>query len=148
MIKKLINKILRKPSTSIPFGTGLDLTDLPVCTFQHGGRKFNFVLDTGSSDNILDIKAFKKMQAVDTNKEVVQYGVDGLEQILPVHNITISYKGTAFNDSFCIRDMSQAFSLLKKETGVTLHGLLGSSFFRKFEYVLDFAELVAYSKKS
>ena len=38
-------------------------------------------------------------------------------------------------------------STMKKEYGVTIHGLLGTGFFQKYKYVLDFNEMVAYSLK-
>ena len=43
--------------------------------------------------------------------------------------------------------MSDAFGHIKKDTGVTVHGIIGSLFFNEFKYVLDFDELIAYSKK-
>jgi hypothetical protein len=42
--------------------------------------------------------------------------------------------------------MKEAFGHMKQDTGVTLHGIIGSKFFNKFKYVLDFDELIAYSK--
>ena len=42
--------------------------------------------------------------------------------------------------------MNTVFTSIKNETGVTLHGLIGNSFMQKYKYVLDFDEMVAYSK--
>ena len=46
-----------------------------------------------------------------------------------------------------MQDMTAAFGSIKKETGVTIHGILGAKFFNEFKYVLDFKELIAYSKE-
>ena len=35
--------------------------------------------------------------------------------------------------------------MIKLEYGINLHGILGSTFFQKYRYVLNFDELVAYS---
>ena len=54
------------------------------------------------------------------------------------------------NDYTCeyvIADMSAPFNDIKRETGVTLHGIIGTKFFAKYNYVIDFEKLVAYSKK-
>lgn len=42
--------------------------------------------------------------------------------------------------------MSGAFAQLKSMYGIQIHGILGTSFFQKYRYVLDFAELTAYQK--
>jgi hypothetical protein len=43
-------------------------------------------------------------------------------------------------------DISQTLIALKEEYGVTVHGLLGTGFFTKYKYILDFNEMIAYSK--
>ena len=43
--------------------------------------------------------------------------------------------------------MKTAFENIKKETGVTVHGILGSRFFKQNESILDFCEFKAYFKK-
>lgn len=149
MIKEFINKIFNKYPTAIPFGQGFDLTNLPVCTFKQGDKKFNFLLDTGASNNLINRDVLKDIEYSNVRKETdaTLYGIDGKEQDVDVCRITISYKDTNFNDFFLIHDMTQAFDNVKKESGVTLHGILGSLFFHKYEYILDFSELIAYSKK-
>ena len=42
--------------------------------------------------------------------------------------------------------MSEAFKKIKDGNGATIHGLIGNSFMQKYKYVLDFDEMVAYSK--
>ena len=45
-----------------------------------------------------------------------------------------------------ISDLDKPFNNIKKESGVTIHGILGNNFFKKYKYVLDFDKLIAYSK--
>ena len=45
-----------------------------------------------------------------------------------------------------INNMSEAFGFIKKESGVQIHGILGSLFFQKYKYILDFDSLKAYIK--
>ena len=61
--------------------------------------------------------------------------------------ITLYFGNKGYTYNYLINDMSQAFGQIKDSTGVNLHGIIGSKFFNKFRYVLDFAELIAYSKK-
>ena len=42
--------------------------------------------------------------------------------------------------------MQNTIDQVKAESGVNMVGIIGNEFFRKYKYVLDFDELVAYSK--
>jgi len=75
------------------------------------------------------------------------YGIDGKKTINRFCKITLSYKDVNYEYEYQICDMSGAFGNIKKETGVDVHGIIGSGFFRKFRYVLDFKDLIAYSRK-
>ena len=50
-------------------------------------------------------------------------------------------------DEFIIRDMSGPFGIIKKQRGFTVNGILGSNFFNKYKYMLDFNEMIAYTAK-
>ena len=60
--------------------------------------------------------------------------------------MTIYYKDQKFEEEFSITDLDGAFDIIKKENGVQIHGILGSKFFEKYKYILDFKELIAYIK--
>ena len=62
-------------------------------------------------------------------------------------SMNVTYKNQQFVSDFCITDLTQAFDNVKKESGVQIHGILGSLFFQKYKYILDFGSLIAYSKK-
>jgi hypothetical protein len=49
------------------------------------------------------------------------------------------------DNNFIVRDMADAFNEVKSNSGVTIHGILGSDFFQKYKYVINFNELVAYN---
>ena len=61
--------------------------------------------------------------------------------------MAVTYKSQKFIDRFYISDLDEAFGAIKAETGVQIHGILGSKFFAKYKYILDFDSLIAYSKK-
>ena len=56
-------------------------------------------------------------------------------------------KDNSFEDTFTILNMDSAFRQVKEDSGVQLHGILGSLFFQKYKYVIDFKSLVAYIRK-
>lgn len=151
MIKKLFNKIFNnnsnKDNNVISFKQGMDLTDLPVVTLYQGSKRFNLLLDTGSSDNIIDSNILEgiKHKPIDTKSNL--FGLEGIKVTVPMCEITLSYMDNDYEYEYLIKDMKEAFTQLKKSTGVSLHGIIGSKFFNTYKYVLDFDKLIAYSKK-
>lgn len=147
MIKKILRRFLNIHKDAMSFQNSMDLAELPVVTFHQGEKKINFLLDTGSNNCIIDKTFLRQIKyEILNNVESNLYGMEGNKQTTKTCNITMSYKDKDYKFLYIIQDMSPAFNSIKKETGVTIHGLLGSSFFNTFKYVLDFKELIAYSK--
>lgn len=151
MIKKLFNKIFNnnsnKDNNVISFKQGMDLTDLPVITLYQGSKRFNLLLDTGSSDNIIDSNIIDgvKHEPIDAKSNL--FGLEGKKVTVPMCKITLSYMDNDYEYEYLITDMKEAFTHIKQSTGVSLHGIIGSKFFNTYKYVLDFDKLIAYSKK-
>lgn len=134
---------------NMSFKEAMDLVELPVVTFYNGDKKLNFLLDTGSNisqinSSILPLLDYKEIEGKDMN--VV--GIEGNKAVnTGFCEMTITYKGQEFIGDFCIHDLDDAFAIVKEESGVQIHGILGSLFFQKYKYVFDFESLIAYSKK-
>ena len=127
-------------NSQMSFRESMDLTDLPVVTFYQGNKKVNFLLDTGSNDSIIKLEHEK----LDVVSEI--YGIGG-KTFAPHTKIAFKYKDLTFKYNFQVVDLSPTFNTIKEQTGVVIHGILGSCFFREYKYILDFNNLVAYSKK-
>lgn len=147
MIKKIIHKFLNIHPDAMSFQNSMDLAELPVVTFRQGDKKINFLLDTGSNNCIIDSTSLKnlKHQPLDITNKVL--GIEGIESEEKVCILKLNYKDREYNFPYIVKDMKPIFDSIKKETGVTVNGMLGSKFFNKFKYVLDFDELIAYSKE-
>ena len=128
----------------------LDLTGIPIVTFTQENVKYNFLLDTGSdisyiNSKIVDNSAIKY--------EATDYKVAGFisagglsSSDIKIIDIPFEYKRTSFKESFAVLDLTESFAQIKEENGVTLHGILGNTFFTKYGYILDFKELKFYTK--
>ena len=119
-----------------------------VVTFLNGDKKLNFLLDTGSNisqinSSILPLLDYKKIE----EKDMDVTGIEGNKVNTEFCEMIITYKGQEFVGDFCIHNLDDAFAIVKEESGVQIHGILGSLFFQKYKYVFDFASLIAYSKK-
>lgn len=147
MFKKFLQKLFDIHPDYMDFRSGLNLTGLPIISLQQGDKVFNFILDTGSSVNVIDSNILNQIEhkMVEDNGATL-YGIEGNKQSVQVCNITLSYKEKSYPFDYLIKDMKDAFTHLKKNHGATVHGLLGSGFFNRYKYILDFNELIAYSK--
>lgn len=138
------------PRNVLSFKESLDLVELPIVTFNCGKKKLNMILDTGATSCVLDsrvLETLDKDKVKDTNCKDVVYGIEGKPVDVPIMDIEFSYSGLNFTESFLINDMSAAFDGVKKESGVKIHGLIGSNFFTKNKYILDYNKMIFYSKK-
>lgn len=144
----VINSYKGKRINKISFKEALDLADLPVITLRQGDKKINLLLDTGSTESIIIPSVLDYLEHEDTGKTGTIYGMEGRGFDTKYVNMHLMYNYITYNENFQVVDMSSAFNNVKQSTGVTIHGILGNSFFEKYGYVIDFQELVAYGKSN
>lgn len=130
----------------ISFRESMDLVELPIVTFMNNGRKLNFLLDTGASYSSINEAALEGLSYVETGETGFGMGIEGtIKEDRGYVRMNVDYRSASYEDDFQVVDLSQAFGMIKQEYGINLHGILGSTFFQKYRYVLNFDELVAYS---
>lgn len=146
LIINAIEDIKRVNRTRMSFKESLDLAEVPIVTFVCTGRKLNFLLDTGSSNSLINKSLCKDLQveACDFKTDVI--GIEGNKMPLDFCKLTLEYKGQHFENKFALGELDATFASVKQATGVQLHGILGSDFFQNYGYILDFSELAAYIK--
>ena len=151
LIAYIINKVetsKKEINSRMSFKESLDLIELPIVTFYQGDKKLNFMLDSGSNLSIIDINAVNnlKLEYKKLNKVNSILGINGETRDAGFVNMKFSYKHINFDYDFQYLDLSNVVNSLKQD-GITIHGILGNQFFVKYKYVLDFNDLIAYSKK-
>ena len=138
---------IKRNNRKMSFREAMDLAEMPVVTFYQGDKKFNFLLDTGSNYSHISKEAAKEIQGETIEAQAKVSGI-GEGTTSGVCRTTLSYKGVNYDIDLSITDhLTDAFAAIKTETGVQVRGLIGNQFFQKHKYVLDFEELVAYTKK-
>ena len=146
IIAHLVDLIKEKHvNDKMSFRESMDLCELPIVTFINNNKKLNFLLDTGASGSIIDSNALEGLSFTKLDKIGDIFGMEGNKQEVTFISMSLNYKGKTYDDEFQVMDMSSPFGNMKAECGVNLHGVLSSTFFQKYQYVLDFQELVAYS---
>lgn len=146
LIADTIMEVRNRNNSKISFKESMDLTGLPVITFRQGENKLNFVLDTGAVSSVIDSNILNTLEYTPIEGTSTGYGIDGKEHVMERVGIVLTYKDNQYSDVFRVFDMTASFGAFKRDFGVTVHGLLSSSFFERYKYVLDFKELIAYCK--
>lgn len=137
-----------KKTTSIPFKESMELVRLPIVTFKNGNTKLHFLLDTGSDDSFITSSILKKVKIKGELNKVTSIATGGGNiSSKGIVIIDIQYKDKVFENTFIVSDMDEAFQSAVGNRGVHLHGILGSVFFERYKYMIDFKEMTAYSKK-
>lgn len=142
----IINSNISKNESVISFRESMNLTELPVVTFYNGNRKLNFLLDTGSNVSYINKSIIDSLKYDNVEDKVDVIGVEGNKIPAESCKMTIFYNKHKFEENFNIIDLDNAFDTIKQESGVQIHGILGSLFFEKYKYVIDFSKLIAYMK--
>jgi hypothetical protein len=141
-----IADIKNKNKKTISFKESMDLTELPIITFSNNNIKLNFLLDTGSNISHINSSVLNKLQYSILNKEISTVGFTGEVVDSAFCKMELEYKGKTYKDEFSITNLDEAFGVIKQESGVQIHGILGSKFFERYKYILDFSKLEAYTK--
>ena len=144
IIANAYEDIRKRNKLKMSFKEALDLAEVPVVTFLNNGIKLNFLLDTGSSWSIINESVLPSLVTEKLDAVMNIVAADGNKVPSKFCKMKVSYKDQEFENDFAIRDLDEAFGVVKQESGVQIHGILGSDFFQKYKYVLDFKELIAY----
>ena len=139
-------QINKKNKSKISFKESMDLTELPVITFVNNNVKLNFLLDTGSNNSLINKSILNMLDYKELDGTSKLIGVEGNNIKNSICEMKIEYKDYVFDTTFNIADLDTPFNVIKQEDGVQLHGILGSLFFQKYKYILDFQSLIAYMK--
>lgn len=133
-----------REKSKISFKEGLDLTEIPIVTFNHKDVKLHFILDTGSNFSFIDSQALKYLDVEDLNISTNTIAAGNANIETRHYLIEIGYKDLKFKEDFGAVNLSSSFDKIEKESGIRIHGVLGTRFFNKYKYIIDFKELTAY----
>lgn len=139
-------------SKKVGFPLKETITDvgIPIVTLKNGEREFNFLLDTGSNISHIDstIKdSLSDVEEVEGDNLTVTTANGSVEGNNSWIRVPLSYKKQSFTEDFMPLDLHDSFEVLREDTGIQLHGILGGTFLRKYRYVLDYNDLVAYTSE-
>lgn len=128
------------------FRKGFSAPDIPVVTVTVGSKKLNFVVDTGSDNNVINSAILSRVEHRKVKGELSHItGIGGTKEV-ETCTITFECGGDKYTSDFLAHDLTEAFDVIFDNHGVRLHGMLGSNFLKDNKVVLDFENFSLYSK--
>lgn len=127
---------------AISIRKALDLTQVPVVKFYDGDMELNFILDSGSSHSHICGSTSRLLNGRPIKVDYTYVTATGSDSNSEMIETVLSYKGRNFPVSLLINnDLDAAFEGIEAEEGVTVDGILGTDFLRKYKCIIDFEEL-------
>jgi predicted aspartyl protease len=135
----------KKSFLAISFSKGFISPNIPIATFHQGDKELNFIIDTGSDNNIIDSNVLPELQYEMVEDKMNLTGLGGSREV-GICNIVFSYEDEEYSTPFLISDMKEAFNMIRECHAIPIHGMLGSKFLKRQNIILDFNKMVAYNK--
>lgn len=146
IISVAVKRHITKGHSTVSFQEAMDLVDLPIITVQNNNIKINLLLDTGSNSSYISPGVLNSLKYNEIDLTNTTVGFGGASTHSKGCTMEIKYKKLTFEDTFIIMQSDDVFTAIKQECGVQVHGILGSKFFDRYSYVIDFSDLTAYIK--
>lgn len=132
-----------------PLYWGLQKTGLPLivvtCTDDAGtARNMCFLIDTGSTNNILFSFVYEHFQESfkSLEKQGSIIGFEGQQHETPQIEATFDFEGKSYTSIFSVLDVSDGMKYVQEDSGIQIHGVLGIHFLVDYEWSLDFEKLL------
>jgi hypothetical protein len=74
-------------------------------------------------------------------------GINGNKKECHIVGIDLMYKDKTFSAEFNVADIDSMIDTIKTDYGVIVHGILGTRFLDKYNYVIDFKDYTIYRRK-
>lgn len=131
---------------SFPIGYGLNKAGLPLIIADVKGHNVCFLLDTGSNKNLLNQKVYEYFKDhVKPSGQQEVFGLEGNSKENTTVELRFIFEGIEYTADFIVFDSGNAFEKVEKESGIQIHGILGSEFLCINEWVIDFDQLRVYA---
>lgn len=159
-IKKVIDrdyifdiKVVKVKGEKLEFKQDYANHELPIVRLNFNGNRLNFLLDTGANVNIINKDTFYTsdiiniVNANNINVEKAALVTTGSSTVQTEKTtLPFKYGNKKFEEVFRIMDMSEPFNYILDKHNIQIHGVLGTGFFSKYKWSIDFDTMVVWTK--
>ena len=121
---------------------GICKTKLPIILVEIEDKYLCFILDTGSTCSLIDSSVVEYFR--DIVEPVGDYcisGIEGTKHKVDMITLPFNFEGQVYKPRFCVRPLLDAFKSIEDESGIQVHGLLGTDFLLENQWIVDFRTL-------
>ena len=121
---------------------GICKTKLPIILVEIEDKYLCFILDTGSTCSLIDrsvVEYFKDI--VEPVGDYCISGIEGTKHKVDMITLPFNFEGQVYKPRFCVRPLLDAFKSIEDESGIQVHGLLGTDFLLENQWIVDFRTL-------
>lgn len=123
-----------------PLLFGLQKTGLPLIITSGKLKNLCFLIDTGSTHNILFSYVYEhfsdEFKILNNTQNIM--GIEGEYKETPIIEGTFNFEGKDYTSTFSVFNATNAVVQVEEETGVQIHGILGVQFFIENKWVINF----------
>lgn len=117
----------------------------PIVKGELNGKKAYFLIDTGSSITLLNLKAAPKYDFGLARMDIEGYRLSGLNSehksgILAATNAKLFLGGKRMQGAFRVIDLSYIIQSIAESTGIRVAGIIGSDLMRRHNFIIDYRE--------
>lgn len=127
---------------------GLEKTGLPLIVTSGRLKNLCFFIDTGATHNVLFSYVYEhfkdKFKTLDEKQNIM--GIEGHYEETSIIEATFNFEGIDYTSTFSVFDATDAVQQIQEETGVQIHGVLGTQFLLENGWNIDFDKLKIISK--
>lgn len=121
---------------------GLTSIGLPTIPVEVNNKKLCFILDSGSTCSLIDstvVEYFKDI--VEPAGDYCISGIEGTKHKVDIVTLPFNFEGQIYKPKFCVRPLLDAFKGIEDESGIQVHGLIGTDFLLENKWIVDFRTL-------
>lgn len=121
---------------------GIHKAKLPIIPIEIKGQYLSFILDTGSTCSLIDstvVEYFKDI--VEPIGDYCISGIEGTKHKVDMITLPFTFEGQFYKPKFCVKPLLDTFKGIEDESGIQVHGLLGTDFLLENQWIIDFKEL-------
>jgi len=144
----MFSRIKKQNKYRICFKESYKRTDLPVVSLKINGKYEWFLVDSGASCNLIKQSYFdtiKDKPKLIENKSGIYTGSDQIKS--EYCSFDLSYKTTKFKGEIFNIAQLNVFDINKSKYGMDIVGIVGSPFFNKYKWAIDFERMVIWINK-
>lgn len=130
------------------FPESYEKLDLLLVKLTNNEETFNFILDTGASYSVIDNRVLDKMKhKIKKGASGTAFGIEGQNVDVKYTQIELFHDESKFKEIFQIMN-TNAFDIIKEKDGIEIVGILGNTFLKRYNFIIDYKDLtVAYKKQ-